>query len=276
MKHLTVRAGDKGPWVEALQRLLGFRRHTADPGLRPDGAFGPGTEAAVRAFQEAANTARGDVAVDGIAGPQTWGLLRDAVPDVQSLPWVSPVKVPPALLYDIPFTGLCPGADDHWPVRSGERRVVSYRHDNQGVIGASSRYFCSPRPKGRRHCAVDLYANENDPIVAVRAGVVVAAPYFYRSTHALFVYSPDVDITFNYGEVAAYSWLSWGVEVGDTVEAGQRIAMAGMMNESSMTHFEAYRGRVETNQRFFPGKKPFPDKLLNPTDYLLALAKDGK
>jgi peptidoglycan hydrolase-like protein with peptidoglycan-binding domain len=52
--------------VRTLQRLLRQRGHT----VVVDGIFGPETDAAVRAFQTAAN-----LAVDGIVGPQTWGAL---------------------------------------------------------------------------------------------------------------------------------------------------------------------------------------------------------
>jgi hypothetical protein len=62
----TLRRGDVGPHVEALQRKLG---------IDPPGPFGPRTEAAVRAFQRD----RGMVP-DGIVGPNTWSAL-DRLPD---------------------------------------------------------------------------------------------------------------------------------------------------------------------------------------------------
>ena len=58
-----VKAGQKGPRVKALQRLLLHRG--AD--LAPDGDFGPGTTAALTAFQKA-----NGLDADGVAGTATW------------------------------------------------------------------------------------------------------------------------------------------------------------------------------------------------------------
>lgn len=58
----TLRRGDRGEAVRALQTLLGL--------LPPDGAFGPMTEAKVRAWQ----LGKGLVP-DGIVGPKSWALL---------------------------------------------------------------------------------------------------------------------------------------------------------------------------------------------------------
>lgn len=54
----TLRRGSIGPAVEVIQRFLG---------IKPDGIFGPDTEAAVRRYQQM----RGLV-VDGAVGPRTW------------------------------------------------------------------------------------------------------------------------------------------------------------------------------------------------------------
>ncbi|MER7668320.1 peptidoglycan-binding protein [Kitasatospora sp. NPDC096128] len=64
---VTVRSGDHGDAVKALQVQL--NAHGA--GLGVDGAFGPGTDAKVRNFQQSA----GLTPVDGIVGPATWGAL---------------------------------------------------------------------------------------------------------------------------------------------------------------------------------------------------------
>ena len=63
----TLKLGATGPAVKKLQKklkALGF-----NPG-RIDGAFGPGTKAAVREFQR-----NSGLPADGIAGPQTLAAL---------------------------------------------------------------------------------------------------------------------------------------------------------------------------------------------------------
>jgi hypothetical protein len=62
----TLRFGSSGPAVRILQRLLVANGYA----IRVDGAFGPLTETAVKAFQ---NQRR--VGVDGIVGPVTWRQL---------------------------------------------------------------------------------------------------------------------------------------------------------------------------------------------------------
>ena len=62
-----LRQGEKGEWVSHLQQML------EDAGYSPgaiDGDFGPKTEAAVRAYQEAYQ-----LTIDGVVGPETWGQL---------------------------------------------------------------------------------------------------------------------------------------------------------------------------------------------------------
>ncbi|MGW6394426.1 peptidoglycan recognition protein family protein [Streptomyces sp. NPDC055103] len=82
----TVRRGDSGVRVRALQHLLLRRDSTA---LTVDGSFGPATEAAVRELQTVAHAT-----IDGVAGNQTWhqlvlpvrqGDAGEAVKGVQTL-----------------------------------------------------------------------------------------------------------------------------------------------------------------------------------------------
>ncbi|GGK27866.1 hypothetical protein GCM10011583_69810 [Streptomyces camponoticapitis] len=61
---VTVRQGDNGPAVTAVQSLLNAKRGA---GLSLDGAFGPATTSAVRTFQSHAG-----IGADGVVGPATW------------------------------------------------------------------------------------------------------------------------------------------------------------------------------------------------------------
>ncbi|MBA2283604.1 MAG: peptidoglycan-binding protein [Actinomycetota bacterium] len=65
----TLRRGDKSSdgWVEYLQVLLSENGHP----VSIDGDFGPGTEAAVRRYQQGQ-----DIQPDGVVGNQTWAALR--------------------------------------------------------------------------------------------------------------------------------------------------------------------------------------------------------
>lgn len=67
-----LRNGDTGPNVAAVQMALNAK---INAGLRTDGAFGPGTEAAVRKFQSAQK-----LASDGIVGPTTLRALGVSFP----------------------------------------------------------------------------------------------------------------------------------------------------------------------------------------------------
>jgi len=60
--------GDTGSAVKLLQKLLNAR--PIQPGLNPDGNFGPDTLKAVEAVQR-----NNHIGVDGIVGPDTWKIL---------------------------------------------------------------------------------------------------------------------------------------------------------------------------------------------------------
>jgi peptidoglycan hydrolase-like protein with peptidoglycan-binding domain len=66
-----LRRGSTGEAVRRLQRSLVLGKLLPNTGI--DGIFGPATEQAVRAFQQAVG-----VGVDGIVGPQTWARLPEA------------------------------------------------------------------------------------------------------------------------------------------------------------------------------------------------------
>jgi peptidoglycan hydrolase-like protein with peptidoglycan-binding domain len=67
-----------GPSIRQVQERLNILG--ANPRLTEDGAFGPGTDAAVRAFQQQLG-----LTVDGIVGPNTWNALFGATASVASI-----------------------------------------------------------------------------------------------------------------------------------------------------------------------------------------------
>jgi len=81
----------------------------------------------------------------------------------------------------------------------------------------------------------------------------------------------------NYGEVDPASLKKYGIKKGMTVAPGQPIAEVGRMVSDSMLHFETYPAGTTRNVSY---KKKDGDAVLkhflNPTQYLLSLAKSGK
>lgn len=94
---MSLRQGDRGTAVEALQRAL----NTRGASLVPDGAFGPRTDAAVKVYQ-----ARWGLVVDGIAGPRTLaalGLAPTTQPPPPTLPTgATPTSPGPAAELEVP------------------------------------------------------------------------------------------------------------------------------------------------------------------------------
>ncbi len=84
--------GERGEEVKALQRDLAALGHYAGAA---DGIFGPGTEAAVMAFQRGAK-----LSDDGLAGPKTQAAIREARADKPA----SPVSVGAAVKADLEIT----------------------------------------------------------------------------------------------------------------------------------------------------------------------------
>jgi hypothetical protein len=98
--HSTLRRGAAGTDVGELQRQLNqWITATHPPGLNvlaTDSSFGPRTEAAVRAFQQAHG-----LPVDGIVGPETWRILATVAP---------PLNVPVVIAPPIRLPASQPGA----------------------------------------------------------------------------------------------------------------------------------------------------------------------
>lgn len=120
-----------GGGVKFVQELLAGIGYDVGP---HDGVFGPATDAAVRAFQQAEG-----LSVDGVCGPQTlqriaahYGTPRPAAPPPGAPSWPGRYLV----LTAPPMTGADVG---QWQARMHER---GWRLDVDGVYGESSRSTC--------------------------------------------------------------------------------------------------------------------------------------
>ena len=81
----------------------------------------------------------------------------------------------------------------------------------------------------------------------------------------------------NYGEVDPKSLKKYGIKKGMTVSPGQPIAEVGRMVKDSMLHFETYPAGTRHNVSFKKsGGEETLKRFLNPTQYLLMLARNGR
>ncbi len=159
----------------------------------------------------------------------------------------------------------------HWPVITAHPRAMEV---NTLLVSGSAgsrpgRRFLADRAGGRYHVGLDLFCSENDPVVAIEDGRIVAFYPFYEGTHALLVAHDGFVV--NYGEVAPNSLARLGLKVGSTVKSGQQIGTVGRLN---MLHFETYTAGTKINHRWFKGKAR-PAALRNPSQLLLDLAVNG-
>jgi len=150
--------------------------------------------------------------------------------------------------------------------------------------------------KDRRHCGIDLYAPEGDPVIAIENGEVTdvgimtspeMVPY-WNITYYIVIRNHSGPFC-KYGELG-----SSNVKVGDTVEAGQLIGHVGAVLNSkkidknapeyiqklkdknpSMLHFELWEEAPVVEDNDYLGGNWFgdkgPRKLLDPTEYLSSI-----
>lgn len=185
--------------------------------------------------------------------------------------------------YKVPFAEQ-PPAGCYWPVMTSrnEGRRVAFRATDRSLEGQGDRRFLADRPvRGgdRYHLGIDLFADENDPVIACEKGKIVNFhPYCCEpnyKTWALLVEHSGVVI--NYGEVAPDSLKKLKLIKGKSiVEAGAIIGYVGKNpSGKTMLHFETYKkGTTKTGKWLKSEKKP-PKNLLDPTKYLLFLKEQG-
>ena len=185
-----------------------------------------------------------------------------------------------------PATGL------YWPVRNPKNhhgRAVCFKgSDGKGYgtdSGSRKREFLAPRPANaenptRYHAGIDLFGDFHDIIVACEAGTVVNLYPFYPRDNPLvwcLLIEGKSGTVINYGEVDPKSLKKYGIKKGMTVAPGQPIAEVGRMVQDSMLHFETYPAGTRANVSYKRSDgEGVLKRYLNPTQYLLALARNGK
>lgn len=202
--------------VKTLQRELQRWGYA----VKPDGRFGPSTQAAIKSFQR-----KQGLRDDGIVGPRTWTVLtaKAASPSVGTgfSTSVSPPQTP----------AVSTGSDGRFfPMARIHSESWS---KSPGSFGANR--------GGRAHAGCDLYAPLGTWIHAITGGEVILGPYyFYAGTYALEVHHGE--FVARYGEIQKDT----PVRKGDKVKAGQRIGRVGhLVNigvKSDMLHLELYKG----------------------------------
>lgn len=218
--------------------------------------------------------------------------------------WVQDNGSPRYTKAGLPPDAPTPSSKAVWPL-ARKRPLTVYRFvTGKGPNGGRCigyRRMCG----ARTHGGIDLCAKYGDIVVAVDDGTIVSFYHFYNGTFALFVNHGNYVV--NYGEVDRSSLEQFGLKTpkfkdgtklrptgtgiltgkdiskygerypwlatsGSQVKAGDRIAIVGKMNKSSMLHFEIYTSG-DSNQQWtgFPDQAP-PSRLLNPTNFLLTLS----
>ena len=236
----TLSNGSSGPNVVSAQYLL--RQHGQN--IAADGAFGPLTESAVRAFQQS----RG-LAVDGIIGPQTWGAL---IVTVRQGSTGEAVKAAQNALNKHGFGLAVDG--DFGPATDSATRTFQSRNGLtvDGVIGPQTWQtviglggggggaFSLPLPRSalprseyddphHDYPAIDLPVGTGTPAYAVRSGV---ANRVNDSSCGLgYRLSGDDGAVYIYCHFSAY-----GPASGTRVSAGTRLGSTGSTGNSTGPH----------------------------------------
>ncbi|GMQ85134.1 MAG: hypothetical protein BMS9Abin07_0699 [Acidimicrobiia bacterium] len=138
--------------------------------------------------------------------------------------------------------------------------IEAFPHDSRVVTIRDT--WGAPRPGGRHHQGIDIISPRGTPVVAVQAGTVTAMGWSRLSGYNLKILhaggwvssylhlnndTPGTDDGLG-GEEAAFAR---GLDVGDSVEAGQVIGWVGDSGNAEHTtphtHFELKRGSERVN-----------------------------
>ena len=133
--------------------------------------------------------------------------------------------------------------------------------------------FGAGRRRRRIHAGADLYGARGQAVFSVAPGVVVRAPYVFKSGTLAIDVRHKGGFVVRYGEI---SGKSFGLHMGSELKAGQQVGEMRYVPgaPSAMTHFELYRGTA-TGKLSQPGHNKYSRRgdLINPTPYLVKWEK---
>lgn len=191
---------------------------------------------------------------------------------------------------NLPNNAPNPPSGSVWPVARKVYWVPQFIA-GKGPNGGGA--FGYKRPLGgdsgpRTHAGIDLAARHKDVIRAVTDGKIISFYWFTFNVYALIV--DHGSFVINYGEVDPESLDHFRLQAeyrnyeprtsvkstgksGSTVKAGQPIALAGLMQRSSMLHLEIWSAGTKFGKQWtsFPNGAA-PSGLYNPTNFVLQLA----
>lgn len=158
-------------------------------------------------------------------------------------------------------------------------RTVDFRIATEIPVDAHVGAFATVR-RHHVHEGVDLYACDQDPVLAMEGGSVVMVGPF-TGPKAGFPWWLDTDVVMvegehgvlAYGEILAGAWT-----VGDRVQAGDELGRISPVLRHDkgrprfMLHVERYTPGIRASCGVWPLGQPRPNGLLDPTPLLLAAA----
>lgn len=222
-----LRRGTRSPQVRELQRVLNAWYPT-ETRLAEDGIYGPKTEGRVRYLQE-----RADLVVDGIAGPNTLGVLNmgAATSGASQAPTNSGGSASSASSQDDSDPAESAAED------SGDAVTPPASAQRGAVISPTSGQVTSGYRARPGHNGVDIANEIGTPIYSTTDGEVIEAGP--ASGFGLWVRVQHDD-----GTISVYGHINEAlVSAGQRVSAGDQIATMGNRGQSTgpHLHFEIWR-----------------------------------